>query len=264
MAREQSYKGKLAIITGGSSGLGLAMAHRLAALGAKPVLIDITLHETPYPLEIADVGNAEALSAATTRIAAKFGQIDLAISNAAIDLTGEAHTFTVAEWQAIINTNLIGATNLISAIYPGMVARQAGQLLFIASGAGLIGFPFGAPYTASKAGLIGLGKALRAEAKAYGVKVNVACPPILQTPLLENGQAKAGVDRPAFMSSLTKRPMPADEAARRILDGAASNKAQIIFPQKLTIGHKLATLFPTLGHHIRQDILKKFNKYGRK
>lgn len=263
MACGQSYKDKLAVITGGSSGLGLALAHHLASLGAKPILIDITKRETPYPLEIADVGNSQALSSAISHIEAAHGPIDFAIANAAIDLTGEAHTFSAKEWHTIINTNLIGATNLISAIYPHMVTRQSGQLLFIASGAGLIGFPLGAPYTASKAGMIGMAKALRAEAKTYGVRVNFACPPILQTPLLQNGKAKPGINRPAFIASLQKTPMPVDAAAKKILDGVDANKAEIIFPLKLAIGHKLTTAFPALGERLRASLIAKFNRFGR-
>jgi len=109
MARGQSYKDKLAVITGGGSGLGLALAHRLASLGAKPVLIDITAHETPYPLEVADVTDAKALSSAIQRIKASYGPIDLTITNAATDLTGEAHTFT-ALFPALgerLRTNLV-------------------------------------------------------------------------------------------------------------------------------------------------------------
>jgi len=258
------YTGKTVLITGGGSGLGLALAKRLATLGAAPLLIDIAKTDAPFPLELADVSNAVALKQAVSRLEKAHGPIDVAIANAAIDLTGEAHQFTANDWQSIINTNLIGATNLISAIYPDMVARQAGQLLFIASGAGLIGFPLGTPYTASKAGMIGMAKALRAEAKSYGVKVSLACPPILQTPLLHNGAAKPGIDRPAFIASLQKTPMPVDAAAKQILDGVEANKAEIIFPLKHAIGHKLTTLFPVLGESLRASLIDKFNRFGRK
>jgi len=275
MTREQSYKGKLAVITGGGSGLGLALAHELTELGAKPVLIDITEHKTPYPLEIADVSDADALSDTVARIKAAHGPIDIAIANAAhgpidiaianaaIDITGEAHDFTADEWRSIIETNLIGATNLISAVYPDMAERRSGQLLFIASGAGLIGFPLGAPYTASKAGMIGMASALRAEAKRLGVSVCVACPPSLDTPLLKHGRAKPGIDRPAFLAAVQKTTMPADAAARHILRAARADKSPIIFPSNLRIGHKLATLFPSLGERIRASTLDKFDRHGR-
>lgn len=263
MTSGQSYKGKLAIITGGASGLGLALADRLAALGATPVLIDTTPSDVSYPLEIADVADADALTAAISRIIAAYGPVDLAIANAAIDLTGEAHTFTPAEWREIIETNLIGAANLVASVYPDMVARKSGQIIFIASGAGLIGFPLGAPYTASKAGLIGMAKALRAEGKRFNVRVNVACPPVLDTPLLENGKAKPGINRAAFIASLQAKPMPAPAAAKRLLEAAQANISPIIFPFKLRLGHKLATLFPTLGEKILAGILAKFDRHGR-
>lgn len=262
MAHARAYTGKLAVITGGASGLGLALAHALATRGAKPVLIDIAAAQTPYPLERADVSDAKALSASIARIKQDHGPIDLLIANAAIDLTGQAHDLAASDWRAIIDTNLIGATNLISAVYPDMVARRAGQIILIASGAGLIGFPVGAPYTASKAGLIGMGQALRAEAARHGVTVTVACPPILETPLLQTGQAKPGINRAAFIASLQKKPMPAEHAAKLILEGATGNTSPLIFPYKLRLAHIFATLFPAIGDQIRANILRKFDRFG--
>ena len=263
MAGEQSYKGKLAVITGGASGLGLALANHLAALGATPILIDIQQTETPHPLEICDITDSTALTQTIAKIKSTHGPIDIAIANAGIDLTGEAHTFTAAEWQSIINTNLTGATNLIAAIYPDMVAARAGRLILISSGAGLIGFPLGAPYTASKAGLIGLGKALHAEAGTHNVIVNVACPPILETPLLTTGKAKPGINRAAFIASLTKTPMTAEKAAQTILSPRNSRKLLQIFPLQLRLAHTFSSLIPGLAHAIRKSIITKFNKHGR-
>lgn len=263
MPRERSYKGQLALITGGASGLGLSLANRLAALGANPVLIDIAPADVPYRLEYADVSDSTALADAITRITDDFGPIDLAIANAGIDLTGEAHTFKVEDWQSIIRTNLFGATNLLTAVYPAMVARGSGQIILVSSGAGLIGFPLGAPYTASKAGLIGMGKALRAEAARYGIQVSVACPPILTTPLLRTGQAKPGINRQALIASLQKTPLSSERAAHHILKHTANNKGLIVFPHLLNMVQKLSVLFPPLGEIIRADILNKFYENGR-
>ena len=264
MTRERLYKDKLALITGGASGLGLALANELAARGATPILMDIQHADTPHRLEIADTTDAEALAIVIEKIKSEHGRIDIAIANAAIDLTGEAHQLTAEDWRAIINTNLIGATNLIAATYPDMVARHEGQLILISSGAGLIGFPFGTPYTASKAGLIGLGKALHAEAATHGVTVNVACPPILDTPLLTTGKAKPGIDRPAFIGSLAKTPMSAENAAKHILSPRNSRKLLQIFPLQLRLAHAASSLFSPLGGLIRKDIITKFNQHGRK
>ena len=264
MTGERPYKDKLAIITGGASGLGLALADELAARGAKPILIDIQHADTPHSLEIADTTDAAGLTETVARIKSAHGPIDIAVANAGIDLTGEAHSFTAEDWRAIINTNLVGATNLISAVYPDMVARKSGRLILVSSGAGLIGFPFGAPYTASKAGLIGLGKALHAEAATHGVRVNVVCPPILDTPLLTTGKAKPGIDRPAFIGSLTKKPMSAENAANHILNPRNSRKLLQIFPLQLRLANAASSLFSPLGGLIRKDIIAKFSQHGRK
>jgi|GEM_PF-2606537 len=263
MAHKQTYQNKTAIITGGASGLGLALADQLAKLGATPVLIDTAERDIPYHLEIADVSDAGALSSAIGRIVKTHGPVEIAIANAAIDLTGEAHTFTPAEWRKIIEVNLIGATNLVSAVYPDMAKRQSGQLILIASGAGLIGFPLGAPYTASKAGMIGMAKALRAEATRFGVSVCIACPPALDTPLFATGKAKPGIDRQRFLTALDKTPMSAQTAADHILRKAAADKSPIIFPAKIALGDKLTTLFPSLGEKVRAGLLKTFDRHGR-
>ena len=264
MTGERLYKDKLAIITGGASGLGLALADELAARGAKSILIDIQHADTSHRLEIADTTDAEALASVIEKLKSEHGRIDIAIANAAIDLTSEAYDLTAEDWRAIINTNLIGATNLIAATYPDMVARREGRLILVSSGAGLIGFPFGAPYTASKAGLIGLAKALHAEASTHGVRVNVACPPILDTPLLTTGKAKPGIDRAAFIASLAKTPMPAEKAAKHILNPRNSRKLLNIFPLQLRMAHTFSSLFPPLGRAIRSDIITRFNRHGRK
>lgn len=265
MAGKTPYSGKLAIITGGASGLGSEMAQQLASLGARPILLDIAAPETDtFEYHQTDVRDAPALTKTITSIEAKHGPIDLAIASAAIDITGPAEQFTAEDWRTIIETNLIGCTNLVSALYPAMMECKSGQILFIASGAGLIGFPLGTPYTTTKAGLIGMASALRAEGKRHNVRVNVACPPIIDTPLTRDGKAKPGIDRPAFLRSLQKTPMPVTAAASRILKGAARNKPLIIFPARLALGYRLATLFPSLGEAIRADILRRFERLDKR
>ncbi len=260
----KAFAGKTALITGGASGLGYALACQLRDAAAHPISLDIR----PSPDHaltnyIADVRDSAAVTATVQKITADHGPIDLAIANAGIDLTAQAHHLTPEDWRGVIETNLIGATNLISAVYPGMVQRRSGQIAMISSGAGLIGFPTGAPYTAAKAGLIGLVKALRSEASRHNVHVNIACPPILDTPLLETGKATPGINRAAFIRNLPGGVMPTDKAAQRILKGLAKNNAEIIFPVSLNLTHKLVALFPQLGTAIHKDILNRFDKHAR-
>lgn len=259
----QAYAGKLVIITGGSSGLGLALCRALETAGAYPINIDLEPGPDDTAFHKADVRDANALAACIESIEADHGPIDLAIANAAIDITGEAHQFTAEDWQAITQTNLSGATNLIAGLYPKMVARREGQIILISSGAGLIHFPLGVPYTATKSALIGLASALRAEARAHNVQVNVACPPIIDTPILTNGKAKPGIDRPAFLKSLQTRPMPADTAAQHILRGALRNASPIVFPASLRWSARVVAIFPPLRKLIQSRIMRLFDRHGR-
>lgn len=263
MSVTKSFRTKTALITGGSSGLGLALCRALKTAGAAPVNIDLHPGPDDTPFYQADVRDAAALAKTFAQIESDHGPIDLAIANAAIDITGEAHQFTAEDWQAITQTNLSGATNLIAGLYPKMVARREGQIILISSGAGLIHFPLGVPYTATKSALIGLASALRAEARTHNVHINVACPPIIDTPILTNGKAKPGIDRPAFLKSLQTRPLPADTAAQHILRGAMRNTSPIIFPASLRWSARVVAVFPPLRRLIQSRIVRLFDRNGR-
>lgn len=263
MPRHQSYQGKRAVITGGASGLGLAMAKELESRGATPIIIDINQSPIDLPAYIADVRSPEALATTLAQIETDHGPIDLAIANAAIDITGEAHQFAAEDWRTITDTNLLGTTNLVAALYPKMVARKSGQILFISSGAALIHFPLGVPYTATKTALLSLASALRAEARPHGVRINLVCPPIMDTPILSHGNAKPGINRAAFLASLQKTPMPVAKAARIILHASARDRSPIIFPASLRWANRLVAIFPALRPFIQARIIRTFEKTGR-
>ena len=204
-----------------------------------------------------DMKDGQDVSDLVSKIETEHGPIDCAIANAGTDITADAEDLSFEDWRTVIETNLIGATNLIAAIYPRMIERRSGRIVLIASGAGLIGFPLGAPYTASKAGLIGLAKALRAEAAPKGVHIHLVCPPVLDTPLIRANASRSGIDRPTFLQSLPGRILSPATAADIIVKRLAKGHSEIVFPWSLSFSHKLITLFPALGDMIRRDIVKR-------
>lgn len=256
--------GKYVVVTGGAAGLGKAFVDELLARGAKPIVLDIdpTDQET-VPFFKVDVNDPGAIAEAATDIEQRLGPIDLLIANAATDITAETHTLTSEDWGRVIGTNLLGVSHMITAIYPSMVARRQGQILIVSSGAAIIGFPMGLPYTASKGALSVMAKALRSEARLHGVKVNLATIPQLANGLCERDLAKPGIDRQAFLSSLPGNAMNTHKAARRILDDACRNRAHIVFPFQQALAYWLLLAIPPLAESVRRNIVAIFHKKGR-
>ncbi|MEM7663439.1 MAG: SDR family NAD(P)-dependent oxidoreductase [Pseudomonadota bacterium] len=268
MTARNAFAGKTAIITGGASGFGLELARQLKAAGAIPVVLDIdakAIDALPdIPGHVCDVSDAAALADTCTRIEANHRPIDLAIANAAIDMSGEAHLYGPEDWSRVLDVNLKGVTNLIAVVYPKMVTRRSGQLLFISSGSGRIGFPYGLPYTTSKSALNGLAAGLRAEAEPFNIGVSLAILPLLQGGLANKNLSQPGTDRKAWLSAMPGKTYSLSDAATATLRKFVHNPARIVFPHHQAMAYWLMDAFPPLGTLIRRQLVAKFQKVGRK
>ena len=201
--------GKHALITGGGSGIGAAIARTLAHAGAAVSIAG----RRARPLEevAAQLPRAKAIVADVTQEAdcvamaaaarAAHGPIDVLIANAGVAESAPAAKIDLAHWQRMIDVNLTGAFLSAKAALPDITRgdAQAGRVVFIASTAGLKGYAYVAAYCAAKHGVIGLARALAAELAPRGVTVNAVCPGFTQTPLLDaslaNIAAKTGRSR---------------------------------------------------------------------
>ncbi|MDQ3227286.1 MAG: 3-oxoacyl-ACP reductase FabG [Chloroflexota bacterium] len=190
----ESLAGRTAIVTGGSRGIGQAIARRLARDGvqvvvaarsaedAERVAAEITNNGGDAFAVACDVREARDIARLVERTLETFGRVDIVINNAGISpLRAEPHEIDEEIWDAILDTNLKGAFLLSKAAAPGMIARGEGVIVNIASIAGVMPIPLESAYCASKAGMIGLTKALARDWARYGIRVHAVAPGYVAT-----------------------------------------------------------------------------------
>lgn len=190
------------LITGGGSGLGLALAQRYARDGAQLLIVDIdraraqaacaALLGEGHRAFATDVGDDASMHALKAEVEAAVGGVDVLVNNAGIASGGPLLGSTMEEWRRLLEINLLGVVRGTQAFLPGMLERGRGHVVSTASFAGLAGAPGIMSYGVAKAGVVAFSEQLRAELHGSGVAVSVLCPSFFRTNLLENfhGDAK--------------------------------------------------------------------------
>ena len=190
-------KGRAAVVTGGARGIGLAIAQRLLASGAKCSLWDLdadALKAAARTLEgqgeahtaTVELTDAASIKTAASTTMARFGAIDILVNNAGIaGVTKKAWEMTPEEWRKVIDVDLTSVFLCCREVVPGMMARRYGRIVNIASIAGKEGNPNASHYSASKAGVIALTKSLAKETARSGVIVNCITPAVIETDILK-------------------------------------------------------------------------------
>jgi NAD(P)-dependent dehydrogenase (short-subunit alcohol dehydrogenase family) len=178
----------VAVVVGGASGIGRAIAAAFAAEGAKVAVADITSPADPGGLSHfpADVTDYPAVKSAAADIRFLFGRVDHVVLAAAVGSGKFGFPFwqlDPADWDRVLRVNLIGAANVAHAFAPGLAAQRRGTMLFLASVAGQIGSQTDPPYSASKAGVINFAQCAAKDLAPFGVRVNCLCPGMVRTPL---------------------------------------------------------------------------------
>ena len=192
---ELGLKESVAVVTGGASGIGLACARSLAAEGCRVALWDASKKTVTVAQELGnalglevDICDAAALQAAVQTTEKSLGPIAHLVHAAAIGSGKFGYPFTNLEandWPRVLQVNIMGTLHVAQAIAPGMIARKAGTMVFVASVAGQIGSQTDPPYSASKAANINFAQCLAKDLAPHGIRVNVVCPGMVRTPLNE-------------------------------------------------------------------------------
>lgn len=188
------FKGQVAIVTGGASGVGREVAARLTQEGAKVVLWDLNadaLAEAKAATGAVDaveldVTDADAVQAAAASVADMLGRVDVLIASAGITgATVPVQEFPLDSWRRVIDINLNGLFYCCRAVIPHMLKNDYGRIVNVSSVAGKEGNPNASAYSASKAGVIGFTKSLGKELARTGIRVNALTPATFKSPILE-------------------------------------------------------------------------------
>ncbi|MDQ3576126.1 MAG: SDR family oxidoreductase [Actinomycetota bacterium] len=173
---------KVAVVTGGSSGIGLATTTQLRAEGMDVAVLDVSGAEAIA----CDVTDPENVQQAVDAVLERFGRIDVLVNNAGIAGSQDAtilHTTPLEEWDRVHAVNVRGPYLCSRAVLPTMIEQGSGHIITIASVAGLVAFPGRAAYTASKGAALMLTKSIAVDYARFGIRANAVCPGMVYTPM---------------------------------------------------------------------------------
>jgi NAD(P)-dependent dehydrogenase (short-subunit alcohol dehydrogenase family) len=242
--------GRVALITGGTSGIGKATAALFAKEGAavaltgrnhergQEVVQDIARAGGQALFILADVRVADDCRRAVERSLERFGQIDILFNNAGVYHPRTVPECTEEEWDETIDSSLKGAFLMSKYALPSMIQRGRGSIIHNSSGWGILGGDRAAAYCAAKGGLIVMAKAMSIDHGPDGIRVNCVCPGDTDTPMLPDDAGKRGLPWEEYISGAANRPLgrigTAEEIARAVLF-LASDDASFITGESLVV-----------------------------
>lgn len=245
----RNLAGKRVLITGSASGIGRALAERLAAERAVLLMVDLNealLEETaramaaagatvrPY---VADVTDTPALVALRERVLAEGGPIDVLVNNAGVVFGGPFLDVPLEKHVLTYRINTLGLVTLTHLFLPDLIARPEAHLVNVASASGFIGLPFGSTYASSKWSVIGFSESIQQELALLGhhhVKVTIACPSYVSTGLFDGA-------RPPFLTRL----LTPERLADRVVSAITRERLWVLTPWLVKVTPALKGLLPT-------------------
>lgn len=266
--------GRVAVVTGASSGIGRATAKALAGAGARLVLVSRSVARlesaaqeiaraaaggAPPLLISCDVSESEAVLAMADRVRRDVGTPDLVVSNAGIGHWAPVAELSLDRFRAVLEVNFFGAVHCTKAFLPSMLEHGQGTLVFVSSGLGVLPFPYTAAYCASKHALNGFAGSLRAEVEPLGVNVLLILPGGTRTEFFEtNAYPAASLSRYLF-----QRLVPPERVARHIVRGVIRGRRRVVIGRFNDLGLRLAGALPELRDAFLSFVGKRIQKRER-
>jgi 2-hydroxycyclohexanecarboxyl-CoA dehydrogenase len=244
-------EGRIALVTGGASGIGAATARRLAAEGARVAVADV---DDDGAREVAgeidglavhlDVADAASVGAGVGEVASALGEIDVLVNNAGTDRFAFFVNTDEALWDFVLGVNLRGTIAVTHAVLDGMQRRGRGAIVNVASEAGRVGSQGSAVYSAAKAGVIGFTRAVARESSRFGVRVNAVAPGPIDTPLLNAAPTELGEIgerlKAGMIAATSMRRIGQPEEVAATIAFLASDDASFITGQTINVSGGLS------------------------
>lgn len=268
-----NLRGRTALVTGGSRGLGLLIAHELLRRGAKVAIAARDADELARAEDHLRVDGGEVLSiaadltmreeaeSAVSKAEQQFGPVDVLVNNAGTISVGPMETMTIDDYRSSINTHFWGPYFTTMAVLPQMQRRRFGRIVNISSIGGKISVPHLVPYSVGKFALTGFSEGLRSELLKDRVYVTTVCPGLMRTGSPRNALFKGDNEAEyawfSISDALPGLSMNANRAARQVVDACARGDAELI----LTFPAKLATLIHGMFPDVVVDVLGVLNRF---
>lgn len=224
MSPPKSLDGKLALVTGGGSGIGRAIAHALAGAGARVLINDLRDAGDDVARELgalflkADLADMEQARDLCQRALDLEGGVDILVNNAGLQMIAPVDEYPDETWAKLVQVMLIAPFQLTKYLLPGMKERGWGRIVNISSIHGLVASPYKSAYIAAKHGIIGLTKTVALEVGEYGITVNAICPGYVRTRLVESQIADQARSHGISEEEVVEKIMLEPAAIKRLIE----------------------------------------------
>ncbi len=264
---------RIAVITGGASGIGYSLARSLGERGARLVLADLSADRVALARDSlaaegydvvgieTDVTDRTSVADLAHQVVGLHGGVDIVCNNAGVAIFGPVSQATRADWDFTMGVNFWGVVNGIEAFLPHLLARGGGHIVNTASMAGLVGMEYLGVYCASKFAVVGLSESLARELAPAGIGVTVVCPMVVDTPINEQSTSMRPVELrnpdqgdQTPPASLIGTVVSAEEVASRTVDAIVGNELYVLtHPEQRSILARRAARLDEVGARIGED-----------